>query len=150
MPRIGNMPIQAVRPSTITKLYRDLLISGGRDGKPLAITTVTHLHAVPRKVFHDAVIVDEIMGSNPVERAKRPRAQAHEPGTAWTVAPAPGIPATARQQRLFAFFHVAAYTGAGAGDPPVRQWYWPGIMYSRVNLWLAGSPAARWTTVCSS
>lgn len=27
-PRIGDMPIQAVRPSTITKLYRDLLASG--------------------------------------------------------------------------------------------------------------------------
>src|SRR5437016_2892828 len=42
-PRIGHMPIQAVRPSTITKLYRDLLAGGGRNGKPLAITTVIHL-----------------------------------------------------------------------------------------------------------
>ena len=31
-PRIGELPLQAVRPSTITKLYRDLLTSGGRDG----------------------------------------------------------------------------------------------------------------------
>ena len=29
-PRIGHLPVQAVRPSTITKLYRDLLTSGGR------------------------------------------------------------------------------------------------------------------------
>jgi hypothetical protein len=36
-PRIGDMPIQTVRPSTITRLYRDLLTSGGRDGKPLAV-----------------------------------------------------------------------------------------------------------------
>jgi integrase len=48
-PRIGHMPIQAVRPSTITKLYRDLLARGGRNGKPLAITTVIHLHAILRK-----------------------------------------------------------------------------------------------------
>src|SRR6266516_7465980 len=41
-PRIGQMPIQAVRPSTITKLYRDLLASGGHGGKPLAVTTVIH------------------------------------------------------------------------------------------------------------
>jgi integrase len=80
-PRIGHLPIQAVRPSTITKLYRDLLTSGGRDGKPLAVPTVTHLHAVLRKAFRDAVVVDELIGSNPVERAKRPRAQAAEPGT---------------------------------------------------------------------
>lgn len=29
-PRIGHLPIQAVRPSTITKLYRELLTSGPR------------------------------------------------------------------------------------------------------------------------
>ena len=71
-PRIGHLPIQAVRPSTITKLYRELLTSGGRDGKPLAVATVTHLHAVLRKAFRDAVIVDELISINPVERAKRP------------------------------------------------------------------------------
>src|SRR5215813_1725011 len=73
-PRIGHLPIHAVRPSTITKLYRDLLSSGGRDGQPLAVATVTHLHAVLRKALGDAVIVDALIGSNPVERAKRPRA----------------------------------------------------------------------------
>ena len=70
-----DRPIQDVRPSTITKLYRDLLTSGGRDGQPLAVAIVTHLHAVLRKAFRDAVIVDEPIGSNPVERAKWPRAQ---------------------------------------------------------------------------
>ncbi|HEY5985566.1 MAG TPA: DNA integration/recombination/inversion protein, partial [Streptosporangiaceae bacterium] len=53
---------------TITRLYRDLLTSGGREGKPLAVPTVTHLHAVLRKAFRDAVIVDELISSNPVER----------------------------------------------------------------------------------
>jgi hypothetical protein len=78
-PRIGHLPIQAIRPSTITKLYRDLLTSGGRDGQPLAVATVTHLHAVLRKAFHDAVVVDELIGSNPVERAKRPRTRPRSP-----------------------------------------------------------------------
>src|SRR5215472_5139101 len=121
-PRIGNMPVQAVRPSTITRLYRDLLIGGGRDGKPLAVATVTHLHAVLRKAFRDAVIVDELIASNPVERAKRPRAQAHEPGTVWTVAQLRLFLETARQHRLFAFFHLAAYTGARRGELLNLQW----------------------------
>ena len=59
-----DRPIQDVRPSTITKLYRDLLTSGGRDGQPLAVAIVTHLHAVLRKAFRDAVIVDEFIASN--------------------------------------------------------------------------------------
>jgi integrase len=121
-PRIGHLPIQAVRPSTITKLYRDLLTSGGRDGQPLAVATVTHLHAVLRKAFRDAVIVDELIGSNPVERAKRPRAQAQEPGTVWTVAQLRAFLATAQQHRLFAFFHVAAYTGARRGELLNLRW----------------------------
>ena len=79
MPRIGHLPIQAVRPSTITKLYRELLTSGGKDGKPLAVATVTHLHAVLRKAFRDAVIVDELIGINPVERAKRPTPRRRNP-----------------------------------------------------------------------
>jgi integrase len=121
-PRIGHLPIQAVRPSTITKLYRDLLTSGGRDGKPLAVPTVTHLHAVLRKAFRDAVIVDELIGSNPVERAKRPRAQAHEPGTVWATAQLRAFLTSAREHRLFAFFHVAAYTGARRGELLNLQW----------------------------
>jgi len=121
-PRIGHLPIQAVRPSTITKLYRDLLISGGRDGQPLAAATVTHLHAVLRKAFRDAVIVDELIGSNPVERAKRPRAQAHEPGTVWAIAQLRAFLTSAREHRLFAFFHVAAYTGARRGELLNLQW----------------------------
>jgi len=121
-PRIGHLPIQAVRPSTITKLYRDLLTSGGRDGQPLAVATVIHLHAVLRKAFRDAVIVDELIGSNPVERAKRPRSQAQEPGTVWTIGQLRAFLATAQQHRLFAFFHVAAYTGARRGELLNLRW----------------------------
>ena len=138
-PRIGHLPIQAVRPSTITKLYRDLLTSGGRDGQPLAVATVTHLHAVLRKAFHDAVIVDELIGSNPVERAKRPRVQAQEPGTVWSVAQLRAFLATARQHRLFAFFHVAAYTGARRGE--LLNLRWKDIDLDGKKITITGSTA---------
>ncbi len=138
-PRIGHLPIQAVRPSTITKLYRELLTSGGRDGKPLAIATVTHLHAVLRKAFRDAVIVDELIGSNPVERAKRPRAHAHEPGTVWNVAQLRAFLASARQHRLSAFFHVAAYTGARRGG--LLNLRWPDVDLEAKRITITGSTA---------
>ena len=138
-PRIGHLPVQAVRPSTITKLYRDLLTSGGRDGQPLAVATVTHLHAVLRKAFRDAVIVDELIGSNPVERAKRPRAQAQEPGTVWTVAQLRAFLATAQQHRLFAFFHVAAYTGARRGE--LLNLRWKDIDLDGKKITITGSTA---------
>jgi integrase len=150
MPRIGHLPIQAVRPSRITKLYRDLLTSGGRDGQPLAVATVTHLHAVLRKAFRDAVVVDELIGSNPVERAKRPRAQGQEPGTVWTVAQLRAFLATARQHRLFAFYHVAAYTGARRGE--LLNLRWTDIDLDAKKIAVTGSMAViggervNWTT----
>ena len=36
MPRIGHLQVQAVRPSTITKLYRDLLTSGAATASRVA------------------------------------------------------------------------------------------------------------------
>jgi integrase len=138
-PRIGHLPIQAVRPSTITKLYRDLLTSGGRNGQPLAVATVTHLHAVLRKAFRDAVIVDELIGSNPVERAKRPRVQAHKPGTVWTIAQLRVFLATAKQHRLFAFFHVAAYTGARRGE--LLNLRWTDVDLEAKKITITGSTA---------
>ena len=137
--RIGHLPIQAVRPSTITKLYRDLLTSGGRDGQPLAAATVTHLHAVRRKAFRDAVIVDELIGSNPVERAKRPRAQTREPGTVWAIAQLRAFLTSAREHRLFAFFHVAAYTGAHRGE--LLNLQWADIDFDGKKITITGSTA---------
>src|SRR5690606_17574827 len=60
VPRIGEMRLQAVRPATITKLYRDLSASGGRDGKGLSPRTVEYVHAVLRKAFRDAVEIEQL------------------------------------------------------------------------------------------
>ena len=121
-PRIGHLRLQAVRSSTITKLYRDLLTNGGQHGKPLAVATVIHLHAVLRKAFHDAAFVDGLIERNPVERAKRPRQAVQEPGTVWTPAQLRSFLTEARNHRLFAFFHLAAYTGARRGELLNLQW----------------------------
>ena len=77
-----------------------------------------HLHAILRKAFRDAVIINGLIGSNPVERAKRPRVPAREPGAVWTVAQLQAFLATARQHRLFAFFH-------GLADLVVPECHWP-------------------------
>ncbi|WP_344941347.1 hypothetical protein [Actinomadura miaoliensis] len=38
-PHIGGMRLQSVRPARITKLYRDLISSGGRSGRGLSPRT---------------------------------------------------------------------------------------------------------------
>ncbi len=121
-PYIGGLKLQAVRPSAITKLYLDLLKGGGRNGGPLAVATVVHTHAILRRAFRDAVVVDQLIDTSPVERAKRPRVRAAEPGTVWTPAELRTFLSIARRHRLFAFFHVAAYTGARRGELLNLRW----------------------------
>lgn len=94
------MRLQAVRAAQITKLYRDLVASGGRHGKGLSPRTVAYVHAVLRKAFRDAVEVDQLIPSNPVERAKRPRRQVSEPGKVWTSAPLRTFLSVAQTRRL--------------------------------------------------
>jgi integrase len=121
-PHIGELRLQAVTPARITKLYRDLMIRGGRNGTGLSHHTVTYVHAVLRKAFRDAVVFEQLLPSNPIERAKRPRKTAAEPGTVWHPAQLAAFLATAQGHRLFAFYHLAAYTGARRGELLDLRW----------------------------
>jgi integrase len=92
-----------------------------------------------RKAFRDAVMVDELISSNPVERTKRPHAQLPEPGTVWTVAQLRVFLDTAARHRLGAFFHVAAYTGARRGE--LLNLRWPDVDLEAKRLTITGSTA---------
>jgi hypothetical protein len=48
-PNIDTLRLQAIRASTITKLYRDLMAGGGKNGRPLSSRTVDYVHAILRK-----------------------------------------------------------------------------------------------------
>jgi integrase len=138
-PHIGQLRLQAVTPARITKLYRDLLASGGQNGMGLSHRTVTYVHAVLRKAFRDAVLVEQLLPSNPIERAKRPRTTPAEPGTVWHPAQLAAFLATARGHRLFAFYHLAAYTGARRGE--LLNLRWRDIDLEAPELRITGSAA---------
>lgn len=121
-PHIGGLRLQALRPARITKLYRDLVTSGGKNGRGLSPRTVEYVHAVLRKAFRDAVVVEQLLAANPVERAKRPRALRSEPGTVWSPAQLRVFLDIAKRHRLYAFFHLAAYTGARRGELLNLRW----------------------------
>ena len=122
-PQIGELRLKAITPARLTKLYRELATSGGRDGTGLSPRTIEYVHAILRKAFRDAVVVDQILLSNPVERAKRPRKARSEPGQVWTPAQLRAFLDTAGQHRLFAFYRLAAYTGARRGELLNLRWY---------------------------
>jgi integrase len=110
VPRLGSMRMQTVRPSHLSVMYRDLLDGGGRDGRALSRRTVDAVHAVLRKAFNDAVVSEQILESNPVLRAKRPRSAKVEADPVWTPAELARFLEHAKTHRLYPFFHLAAFT----------------------------------------
>ncbi|WP_084108820.1 site-specific integrase [Knoellia aerolata] len=116
IPRIGTARLQALKPATLTRLYRELLEGGGRNGKPLSRRTVDYAFAVVRKALNDAVVVDRLLPSNPVERMKRPKRERREPRSVWDAAQLRAFLASAASHRLGAFYWLAAYTGARRGE----------------------------------
>jgi integrase len=121
-PRIGKLRLQAVRPTTLTKLYQDLLKSGRVNGKPLARSTVDKVHAVLRKAFNDAVNFEGILSTNPATRAKRPRRTAQPSVEVWTADELRLFLAQMSSHRLHAFYRLAAYTGARRGELLNLRW----------------------------
>jgi integrase len=115
-PRIGHVKLQAVRPTTLSAMYRNLLATGGRSGKPLSRRTVDYVHAVLRKAFNDAVQSDQLLATNPAERAKRPRREHRGPVDVWTADQLRLFLDVASGHRLFAFYRLAAYSGARRGE----------------------------------
>jgi integrase len=123
VPHIGRQRIQSLRPTTISAMYRTLLAEGGVDGSPLSTRTVEYVHAVLRKAFNDAVTTEQLLPSNPVERAKRPRHDSRpRRESIWTADELRTFLDAASAHRLFAYYRLAAYTGARRGELLNLRW----------------------------
>jgi integrase len=123
IPRIGRMRLQAVKPATLTSLYRELRESGGRKGCPLSARSVEYVHAILRKAFNDAVRSDRLIASNPADNAKRPRREIRPAGSVWTTAQLRVfLDSATAEHRLRAFYRLAAYTGARRGELLNLRW----------------------------
>ena len=121
-PRIGGKRLQSLRPADLSALYRELLESGGRNGKPLSPRTVEYVHAVLRKALADAVRIDQLLTSNPAERAKRPRKEHAPASDMWTAEHLALFLKTTSEHRLHAYFRLAGYTGARRGELMNLRW----------------------------
>ncbi len=138
-PHIGNRRLQDLRPTTLSKLYRDLLISGSKKGGPLSIRTIQYTHAVLRKAFNDAMRTDQLIVSNPTEKAKRPKMTKRTRGIqAWTGAQLSAFLEHAQSHRLSAYFRLAAYSGARRGELLHARWSHL-VTEGNPGIWIRGS-----------
>ena len=78
--RIGAVRIQERTPLQIEKVYAELMVDGGRYGRPLSAKTIRNVHAVLRRALSDAERLGLIV-SNPARAAHAPRADRKELAT---------------------------------------------------------------------
>lgn len=122
IPHIGSSRLQGLRPATLSKLYADLVKGGGRDGRPLSVPTVRHVHRTLRKALNDAVMIDGVLASNPALKAKLPRDPGREPRLVWTAEDLHAFLDSISAHRLHAFYRVAAFTGGRRGEVLHLRW----------------------------
>ncbi len=122
IPTLGKIRLQQLRPATVSKAYRELMLGGGRSGRPLSARTVDGVHRVLRKALNDAVNRDQLVATNPALRATRPRLETESIAIVWMPGQLSDFLKAAREHRLFAFLHLAAFTGARRGELLALRW----------------------------
>lgn len=125
-PRIGAVSLQALDRRTIERLYAQLLVSGGRDGRSLSPRTVSFVHAILHGALEDAVL-DDLLEVNPASHARRPTRDPNETEVdedlhIWTLEQAAHFLDEVDDHPWRAVWHLAVGTGARRGEVLGLRW----------------------------
>lgn len=123
VPRIGRIPLRRLRCDHVDSLYAQLVATGRVDGKGgLDPKTVLEIHVILRKALHDACR-QGLVARNVVEDAEPPkRRRPRQDVRAWTSTQLLTFLETARSDRLFPAFWVAANTGMRRSELLALRW----------------------------
>ena len=108
-PQLGHRQLQSLVADDLDRLYRDLLVGGGRGGRPLAPKTVRHVHVLLHTALAAAVRKGHLE-HNPADRADPPAVPHHRPKV-WWPDDLQAFLASVQADRLAALWTLAATTG---------------------------------------
>ena len=121
-PAVGTMPLQQLSGSRLNKLYGDLLEAGRRDGKGgLSIRTVRHVHTTIHTALGEAVRWGRVY-RNVADLATPPRQRTKKRPATWTAEELRAFLEQVRDDRLYAFYHLAGSTGMRRGEVAGLTW----------------------------
>lgn len=120
-PRIGHERLQALSPSRLSVVWRELHASGGKGGKPLGRRTVEYARATLRKACEDAV-VERLIPVNPVIGSKMAKRDGKPKHTTWTGEQLAGFLDAIADERWFPLWQLAAATGMRRGELAGLRW----------------------------
>ncbi|MDX1468940.1 MAG: site-specific integrase [Acidimicrobiia bacterium] len=124
LPSLGSLRLRQVTPSTLNRLYSDLLANGHktREGG-LSAKTVRYIHTIVHRALADAVDTG-LLAANVASRAKPPRVQSAAPAVIrfWEPHELRQFLDSVRGHRLEAAWHLAAMTGMRRGEVLGLRW----------------------------
>jgi integrase len=113
LPRLGNRPLQQIKPIEIQKLYAEL---------ELAPRTRHHVGTVLRSCLQAAVDIGKLLQVNPAAAVKKPSAGDSEAGTALEQDKILALVEGFRGSPLFDVVFVMAFTGMRRGEALALRW----------------------------
>ncbi len=151
-PRIGNLPLDRLTATRLSKLYVELQAGGGVDGRPLSANTVNKVHVLLGAVL-DAARDEALIGGNPARKSrivraptgKQIREQAPELVT-WTADELRTFLAWDRDEyrdELHALWHLIAHTGMRRSEALALRWSDVDLDGGRVSVRRAADTIAR-------
>ena len=121
VPAIGHERLQALSPSRLSIVWRDMAASGGKNGKPVSPRTVEFARAVLRKAMEDAV-VERLVQVNPVVGSKMPKRDGKPKHTTWTGAQLGVFLEHVAEDRWAPLWQLFAATGMRRGEVAGLRW----------------------------
>ncbi len=121
VPAIGHERLQALSPSRLSIVFRELHERGGKDGKAVSPRTVEFARAVLRRAMNDAV-VDRLIEVNPVSGSKTPKRDGKPQHTTWTADQLTMFLAAVTGTRWAPLWELSAGTGMRRGELMALRW----------------------------
>lgn len=124
VPEVGEIPLQALEPTDLDRLYARLLREGRRQRQGgLAPRTVRYTHTVVRKALADGQRKG-LLARNVADLASPPSAKSARPPEMrfWTAEQLGDFLGAVADDRLFPLWRTAAFTGMRRGEVAGLRW----------------------------
>lgn len=125
LPSLGSVPLQNLKVAHLNRLYTTLLTSGRKDGTGgLSARTVRYVHTILRKALSDAERWG-LLQRNPADLADPPRRDTERQRRimqTWSAEELARFLDHARDDRLYAAWHLASTTGMRRGEVLGLRW----------------------------
>jgi integrase len=118
----GRERIQALSPSRLSVVFREIQASGGKGGKPVSRRTVEFARAVLRRAMNDAV-TDRLIEVNPVTGSKMAKRDGKPQHVTWTGPQLVAFLGHVANDRWAPLWELAAATGMRRGELMALRWH---------------------------